>query len=139
MEKASFSLEDYKFIKVELDFSDFKPSSLELSIDPKGVFNMSDSNYELEFTFKAFSRDKDSNEPKQVVLVNCLATFKFNQVTKLEDIPTYFYANSIAILFPYVRAFISTLSLQANITPIVLPTMNLSSLQEKLKVNTKEV
>ena len=44
MEKASFSLEDYKFIKVELDFSDFKPSSLELSIDPKGVFNMSDSN-----------------------------------------------------------------------------------------------
>lgn len=41
----------------------------------------------------------------------------FESARTLEDIPDYFYANSIAILFPYVRAFVSTVSLQANIPP----------------------
>ena len=47
-----------------------------------------------------------------------------------------FISNSIAILFPYVRAFVSTLTLQANIKPILLPTLNLSSLQDILRENT---
>lgn len=49
-----------------------------------------------------------------------------------------FYANSIAIVFPYIRAFISTVTLQANlVSPILLPTMNLTSLGERLMNNTK--
>ena len=55
---------------------------------------------------------------------------------EFNDIPGFFYPNSIAILFPYIRAFVSTLTLQANVTPIVLPTLNLTNLQEKLKKNT---
>ncbi|EXZ22215.1 pretranslocase subunit SecB family protein, partial [Bacteroides fragilis str. S13 L11] len=54
----------------------------------------------------------------------------------LAEIPNFFYPNSIAILFPYVRAFVSTLTLQANIKPILLPTLNLSSLQDTLRENT---
>ncbi len=139
MEKASFSLKDYRFIKVELDFCDFKSSSLKLKIEPEGVFNPATKQYELSFIFKAFSDNGDIKVKKQLILVKCLAFFEFKELLKLEDIPDYFYPNSIAILFPYIRAFISTLTLQANIPPIVLPTMNLMSLQEELKANTKEV
>lgn len=53
--------------------------------------------------------------------------------------PSYFYRNSIAIVFPYIRAFISTVTLQANIPPIILPTMNLTSLEIPLKQNTTNV
>ena len=60
----------------------------------------------------------------------------FNGSTSIEDIPEYFYPNSIAIIFPYIRAFVSTLSLQANVKPIVLPTINLIGLTNELKENT---
>lgn len=139
MEKASFSLKDYKFIKVELDFSNLNSSSLELIIEPEGVFHHSTGVYELAFVFKAIAEMKNENENNQIIFVKCIALFEFNEILNFEDIPDYFYTNSIAILFPYIRAFVSTLTLQANIPPIVLPTMNLISLQEKLKANTKEI
>jgi preprotein translocase subunit SecB len=66
----------------------------------------------------------------------CKARFVFREPVLLEEIPDYFYLNSIAILFPYVRAFVSIITLQANINPLMLPTMNLASLQETLKKNT---
>ena len=69
-------------------------------------------------------------------MVNCVAWFEFQDVERIEDIPDYFYANSIAILFPYVRAFVSTLTLQANVPPMVLPTLNLFPLQKILQENT---
>lgn len=55
------------------------------------------------------------------------------------EIPDYFYANSLAIIFPYIRAFVSTITLQSNMHPIVLPTVNLMGLSEKLKRNTDVV
>ena len=77
---------------------------------------------------------EEQSNPK--ILVNCVASFKFKENISLAEIPNFFYPNSIAILFPYVRAFVSTLTLQANIKPILLPTLNLSSLQDILRENT---
>lgn len=139
MEKAAFTLKDYKFIKVELDLTNFTSSSLQLVIEPEGIFNNSNGQYELSFIFKAISESKNKKEQNQIIFVKCVAFFEFKDISKFEDIPEYFYTNSIAILFPYIRAFVSTLTLQANIPPIVLPTMNLSSLHEKLKANSKEL
>ncbi|CAM4366664.1 hypothetical protein AQBE111736_13510 [Aquirufa beregesia] len=42
----------------------------------------------------------------------------------------------MAILFPYLRAFISLVTLQINIPPLILPTLNLSSLEADLRKNT---
>lgn len=83
------------------------------------------------------SSSKDGVETN-FVEVNCFSEFIFSEQINLCDIPGFFYPNSIAIIFPYIRAFISTLSLQANMNPIILPTMNLTSLQEELKNNTTE-
>lgn len=74
----------------------------------------------------------------QLVEIDCHSEFVFSEQIELCNIPSFFYPNSIAIIFPYIRAFISTLSLQANMNPIILPTMNLTSLQEELRNNTIE-
>jgi len=39
-------------------------------------------------------------------------------------------------MFPYIRAFVSTLTLQANTKLLKLGLMNLSELEEPLKKNT---
>ena len=51
----------------------------------------------------------------------------------------YFYTNAPAILFPYIRAYISTLTNLSGYKPINLPTLNLTSLREDLEKNTSEV
>ncbi len=134
MEKAQFKLDNFVFNKAELDFTKRKSSELVLKFTPNGKFFLATKNYELNLLFTASDSESDN-----VVLVNCLATFSFQDVMELKDIPDFFYANSIAIIFPYIRAFVSTLTLQANIPPIVLPTLNLSQLRTILRDNTQEV
>ena len=63
----------------------------------------------------------------------------FSIFLKLNSIPSFFYKNAIAIMFPYVRAFISTLTLQANTKLLNLGLMNLSSLEKPLIENTIEL
>ena len=133
MEKATFSLEGYHFQEISLCLDGLESSpTLSINFNPQGEFIKSESVYNLKFSFNA----KPENTENSVVKVVCKATFKFQNVKTLEDIPDYFYPNSIAIIYPYVRALVSTLTLQANVKPILLPTMNLSSLKDDLKANT---
>lgn len=132
MNKAAFSLEKYKFEKIDLDLSRIESDNLEVAFSPTGKFIESDSSFELSFVFKAHNGD----ENKSFIEIKCLAIFQFEENLTFEEIPPYFYINSIAILFPYIRSFVSTVTLQANIPPIVLPTMNLSNLGEPLKNST---
>lgn len=136
MNKAAFSLEVYSFNKVNLDFDANTRNELQIDFKPVGLFKQTESEsiYELKIIFSAY--DKDSQA--QMVEIECNATFKFADRIEFNEIPSYFYGNSIAIIFPYIRAFISTVTLQANYQPLVLPTMNLSSLADPLRENTSK-
>ncbi len=135
MNKAAFSLDNYRFEKVNIDFSKKISNSLDIAFSPSGRYISKESVFELKFIFAAHNGEVAD----AFVKIECIALYKFEKNLQFEDIPTYFYRNSIAIIFPYVRAFISTVTLQANIPPIVLPTMNLSSLEVPLKESTVNI
>ncbi|MFT4072538.1 MAG: protein-export chaperone SecB [Dysgonamonadaceae bacterium] len=134
MDKATFSLKEYKFDKIFVDLENQSSKEIKIDFKPAGIFRKSESStFELTFTFIAF----DKNPEKPFIRIRCVALFKFESNIRFEEVPDYFYTNSIAILFPFVRAFVSTITLQANILPpIMLPTWNLVSLAEPLKQNT---
>ena len=135
MNTVVFSLNGYKFNKIILNLENISPDTcFDLDFTPSGEYIESEGIYNLKFIFKAW--DKNSNPENPCIIVDCLASFKFKENILFDQIPNFFYPNSIAILFPYVRACVSTLTLQANIKPILLPTLNLSSLQEALKDQT---
>ena len=46
-----------------------------------------------------------------------------------ENVSKY-YANCIAILFPYVRSIVTTYTAAANITPLILPAINIAEMLE---------
>lgn len=135
MKEAIFSLNRYNFPMVKLNLSNIKSgnNNLKLSIEPYGTFSKKERSFLLNFNFTACS-EEDMEHPCVEIL--CMGEFTFKEISSIEEIPSYFYANSIAILFPYIRAFISTVTLQANYQPIVLPTMNLSTLSNILKDRT---
>ena len=129
--KAAFSLCAYKFVKVEMNLDSIDPNSkYSIKIIPSGIITPDSGIYQLSFTFKA------KVDEKEIVNIVCTADYQFNTPMDVNDIPEYFYANSIAIIFPYVRAFVSTVTLQANVIPMLIPTLNLSNLSGELKANT---
>ncbi len=135
MEKAAFKLDSYHFTKASLDFNIPSEAELNITFNPKGVFYAKSSRYELEFDVIVKCKETDTN----VITVSCLSSFTFNGLISIDEIPDYFYPNSIAIIFPYIRAFVSTISLQANVQPVLLPTINLMGLTEELKGKTKVI
>lgn len=134
MEKASFSIERYFFDKVIINLQYYTSDNLFVDFKPSGVFDSSNSTYKLTFDFLAFTSKEKDTQP--FVNVRCNGVFQFENISSIDDIPSYFYRNSIAILFPYLRAFVSIVTNQANTPPIVLPTLNLASLEKPLKENT---
>ena len=52
---------------------------------------------------------------------------------------SYFIANAPAIVFPYLRAYISSLTALSGMPTLNLPTLNLSELGERLKESITEV
>lgn len=56
----------------------------------------------------------------------------FSMDTKVENIDVrMFEQNAIAILFPYLRAIVSTYTANANVAPVLLPAMNINAYMRK--------
>ena len=134
MEQARFSFKSFRILDSELHFAKVT-GNLNLQFYPEGLFDADNHQYHLHLSFRAIN---DNSDEEVVVQLESIALFQMEDtVTTVEEIPNYFYPNSIAIVFPYLRAFVSTLTLQSNAKPLVLPTMNLSSLEEELRRNTQ--
>lgn len=132
MQKAAFSIANYRFDRVQIDLNNHKSNDLSLSFEPSGLYDNEKNIFELQFIVKV-SNKEDENP---FVEISCKGEFNFENVKSLDEIPDFFYRNSIAILFPYVRAYLSLVTTQANVPGIILPTLNLSSLEIELKKNT---
>lgn len=133
-QKAAFQLEKYLFNKIAINLENKGNDEMVVDFNPSGVYIQEKSQYNLKFTFKAFFEEQGIENP--YVLIECTGFFKFEDVQDTDQIPSFFYRNAIAILFPYLRAFVSMVTLQANVAPVVLPTLNLSDLEQPLKDNT---
>lgn len=133
--EVAFRLVNYKFTKATLNFDIKKDAEFVIDFKPSGKLKEIKGTYDLSFDTIVKCEETDTI----IVEVSCIAQFSFMDRIKFEEIPDFFYPNSLAILFPYIRAFVSTLSLQANSSPMILPTVNLMGLTEKLRDNTSVV
>lgn len=110
------------------------------------AFIMPDTKLQLEFDFDAFSYISDDNREMEVELsvdifkeaesknypfemLVCIKGFFCMEMAgdRIQD----FKANAIAILFPYIRAIISTYTANANVMPVILPPMNINAYLRK--------
>jgi preprotein translocase subunit SecB len=107
-----------------------KAQSIDIKIDPKGTILEDKKLFELELTTKLKSDDGLK------VSVKIIGLFEFKEVLKIEDLSNYFYINAPAIIFPYIRSYISALTALSGCSTIILPPMNVSSLGKHLEKNT---
>lgn len=73
-----------------------------------------------------------------VIDVEAIANYYFDKEVDIALLESYFYINAPALLFPYIRAYISTLTNLSGYKPVNLPTLNLQRLGKELKERTTE-
>ncbi|MFN8277653.1 MAG: protein-export chaperone SecB [Chitinophagales bacterium] len=136
-EKARFTLSEFTIPYFTYKRPEQSQAALNISFTPTGEYQLSNGIFKISLTFQCTIEDTEV----EIFSGNLIGLFKFEKPFPIDtvSIPSFFYSNSIAILFPYIRAFVSTVTLQANVGLVMLPTLNLSSLGDNLKLNTSLV
>ena len=126
--KSPFKFNGYLVRHSEINLSENIPDGDELNIDiePGGIKRG------VDFTLTLNLHLYDNNGLLDVK-VEVLGYFTFKE--KENEVPDYFTINAPAILFPYVRAYVSLLTSLSGKGTVNLPTLNLSGLAGKLKEN----
>ncbi len=116
---------DYRVLKVEFYLNDVETQSDELNVK----FS-SDKEIDKELNNMLVELDvKIGDKDKSPFFMNiCLeGLFELSQDYLDYDIDN-FYSNALAILYPYIRAIVSTYTAGANIQPVILPTINIKKM-----------
>ena len=106
--------ENYNGESVELD--------TDLSVNIRT--NKDNSKMAVEMTIKIFDDEKMEYPFRLEVIV--VGQFEIDGDVK--NNVREFQANAVAILFPYVRALVTNCSANANVVPLILPTINTNNL-----------
>lgn len=137
---SSISKFQFKGYRIKKSFIELEENSnfdnLKIGFKVSGLVNKKDNIFLLDLGVNISNQKEDLK-----IQVDAIGTYQFDGVDKIEDqeISSFFYVNSSALLFPYLRAYISTLTNLSGNKSVTLPTMNLTSLGEELKSNTKFV
>lgn len=112
---------------IEASFkNDAQEESLELGLSANREINELGNN-QYEILLSVFVADKDQ---KLSVMVKSRGIFETEDATK-----GLIERNAIAIMFPYMRSYISLLTTQPSMAPIVIPAINIVSLVESFEKN----
>lgn len=118
--KAGIQFLAYYVEKVmfEINNSKIKTSekSIKINYDFKKKSTYIDNKLELTIISNIF---KDNKEAPFSILVRFKGIFKFEKINESEKVK--YEKNAIAILFPYLRTFITNLTVNAGFKPILIP------------------
>ena len=127
VEKAHFRFVEYLFKETSIkltgeDISD----DVEFGIEPNGIFEEDKKMFIL--TLNVLVKDKKSN-----LEVKMTVTGKFEYETNdIQELVPYLGFNAPAIMFPYIRAYITNITALGGMSPIILPTLNMESVGKEL-------
>lgn len=140
MEKRESTISSLRFINYIVNDVKFKSNKIQ---DDKKV---------LKLTFDIVNSTKVNKERDKMEIILKLNIFKgqeespFNMEVEIsgffelegEDDITRYEANAIAIMYPYLRAIVSTYTASANVSPVILPAINVNAMLKNRKENKKE-
>ena len=128
-EKSTFQFVGFLVTESHISLRRADEYDFRLTITPSGTVNSTKGEFELQLQIEAI----DENQQAEI-RVTTLATFSYTNISDPQN-SKFLTENAPAIVFPYIRAYISTLTTQAGISGIILPTMNLSGMSDLLRQN----
>jgi preprotein translocase subunit SecB len=130
-----FSFESF-FIRESRIKRDISKSrgNINILITPSAEINYERNTFELNLKV-----DLKDDVESFVAFIDAMGIFKFINGIDKKILNNYFYTNAPAIIFPYIRAYISTLTGLHGFHQVVLPLMNLTYIKDEMKKNTIDI
>ena len=121
---VNFVVPKFLFEKTEIDIN----ADL-FSISPQAVIIRSEKKIHINFDVEILDAENNFN-----LKMLCIGVFDYD--TEDEDLILNFMSlNGPAIVFPYIRSFVSSYTALSGFDTITLPTLNLSNHKERLRNN----
>ncbi|MFY8189287.1 MAG: protein-export chaperone SecB [Flavobacterium sp.] len=99
-----------------------------LNLKPNGILNNESKQFQLALDLEIVDKDEES-----LLNVEIIGFFKYQG--DIQDIKNFLYLNAPALLYPYLRAYVSTLTTLSGLGTYTLPTMNLIGLKDDIEKN----
>ena len=122
MQPALLKFHDFSVVNLAYKRQDEATQYADIKVDVHFEHNFveaSDRNFKLKFVIKLHS-----DAPYLSLTVETLGHFSIEGQTTSDIEHTFTKVNAPAILYPYVRAFISNFTLSSGIGAVVLPPLN---------------
>ena len=125
--RSVLRFEKFLVIKVAFDANEEflnieKEVDLDFDFDTKS--NVDGNTMEIELSVNIFDDAVKNGYPFEMKVI-LKGFFSIDNEGEVKDI-SIFETNAIAILFPYLRAIVSSYTANANVAPVLLPAMNIN-------------
>lgn len=132
--KSDFKLDGYLIRKSEIRIDEGvdKEEPLNINISPSGIKEK--DKFTLILDLKITNKNDLFN-----INITAEAYFSFREDISVDMMGHFFTINAPAIIFPYIRGYISMLTSLSGCGTVMLPTLNLTDLGKELASNIKEI
>jgi preprotein translocase subunit SecB len=128
--KSNFQFKGYIITKSNFELKDGDSNELSIEVGASGELIEDEKQFHLTLKVQVKSDDESVS-----IYVESDATFEYGDIQG-EQLNNMLFMNAPAILFPYLRAYITNLTSYSGVRPIILPTLNLQGIKEELENNT---
>lgn len=125
---TAFKFDNFIVVESHIIQNPIKQGKASITIEPVGVLDPDGKTFKLLLDVNVTDENKSFD-----VKIKTLGVFEFKEKQMGNKLDNYFLVNAPAIIFPYIRSYISALTSLSGIKTINLPLMNLTSLIDKLK------
>jgi preprotein translocase subunit SecB len=133
--ESSFKFNGFRILRSLIDRKEGELSKqFKINFKPAGKYFVSKNRFRLQLGLHVLN---DSG--LLTIELDAIADYEIKGSDDGQKLSNFFYINAPAILFPYIRAYISTLTTLSGIPTVTLPTLNLTNLAEELERNTERV
>lgn len=123
---AIFKFESYKVTEASIKLTGNKiKDSIDIEINPDGELVRDKKRFILTLNVN-MSDDKNID-----LSIKIMGNFTY-ETENMEELIPFISMNAPAILFPYIRAYISNITALGGIQPIIIPTLNLTNVGKAL-------
>ena len=134
-EKAPIQFLNFIVIESHIVFNKTADFKIDINFNPKGTVYKSLNQFKLQLSVDI--KDVDGNFNINLVADSIFSYPEDADITSYME--SFFIINVPAIIFPYIRAYISSLTALSGMPTLNLPTLNLSQVGETLKGNIEIV
>jgi preprotein translocase subunit SecB len=128
---ANLSFHGYTVDKIYFEenkeFQSVQKGAVEITpVFHRTVTHNSNDDYFVTLALRVLPKEKESNIP---IFIEVQLTGKFTVSNGDEE---QINRNSVAILFPFLRSLVATITVNANVTPLIIPIINATEMFDEI-------